>query len=224
MFWDLIKIVAPGIATVLLTAYIGNKIAQHWQLRSWILQQKIADKDQKYTELKSLYDDLDRIANRRLYRLRSLIWALKSREPKRIEDKTSDYAEIVAEWNEKVNSIFIRFVKTLRSGSSLYLTFEQTVFNPLVEIGGATEKAARTYRLNRQTNVPNSVWANYENRLDLVNRRLIEVMRDLYDELQKLKDGRFAIAEEIGELRGEFTDLSKVSSIRLIQAIFQPRY
>ena len=221
--WELIKAVAPAAVTVVLTAYVGSKIAQHWQLRSWILQQKITDRDQKYTELKSLYDDLDRIVNRRLYRLRTLIWALKREDKAVVEDKISAYAEIVAEWNEKLNSLFVRFVRNLSSGSFLFWRFEQEVSNPLIETGAVAEKATRAFRTGGKTGVSNSSWAQYEARLDLANHRLIEIMRDLYVELQKLKDGRFTIAEEVGELRGELTDLSKVSSIRLIQAIFQPR-
>jgi hypothetical protein len=219
MVWDLLKIITP----VLLTAYLGARLAQHWQMRSWILQQKVNDRDQRYSELKTLYDDLDRIANRRLYRLRLLIWALKKADKDKIEERITSYAEVVTEWNEKFNSIVIRSVRILESGSYLIWSFEQMVSKPLLEIGSIAEGATRNFRATGSTNVSNSQWVQHEKNLDSLNYHLIDHMRNIYIELQKLKEERFFIIED-GRLNREFTDLSKVSSIHLIKAIFQQRY
>lgn len=219
MVWDLLKIITP----VLLTAYLGARLAQHWQLRSWILQQKVNDREQRYSELKALYDDLDKIANRRLYRLRLLIWALKRGDKDLIEERIKSYGEVVTEWNEKFNSIVIRSVRILDTGSYLIWSFEQLVSKPLIEIGSVAETATRNFRTTGATKISNAQWSIYQQKLDTLNYHLIDHMRNIYIELQKLKDDRFSIIEE-GKMARETTDLSKVSSVHLVKAIFQQRY
>lgn len=55
------------IVSFVLTGLIGNRLAQAWQARNWLLQQRFLGQEKEYVELKELADEIASLLGVRIY-------------------------------------------------------------------------------------------------------------------------------------------------------------
>jgi hypothetical protein len=96
------------ILTFILTGLIGNFLAQQWQQRNWMNQQKLQGEEKHYFALTALWEELMNLASRRLWRMRRLMNALVEGDNQKIEERRNEYDAVLSEWNEKFQSMMVR--------------------------------------------------------------------------------------------------------------------
>lgn len=100
------------VAGVLLTGGVGGFFAHYFQLRSWENQRETTNRDLERSQAAAFYEEISSRFDRRLYRMKRVNWALRAvqrdAEPVRLDDAISAYDEILAEWNESINSTLAR--------------------------------------------------------------------------------------------------------------------
>ena len=91
------------LVTFLLTSIVGAKFAQRYQQRNWQHQKKISDQDAERRAAEVAFHEISKLMDKRLYRMRQLLWALNRNDKGRIKDKMSEYSVILYEWNDNNN-------------------------------------------------------------------------------------------------------------------------
>jgi hypothetical protein len=91
----------------LLTTVIGGYLGYLLQQRSWSHQHRVqaaADRREKAT---LLFDELSRLLDKRLYRMRRLYWSLLDDRPRQESEEArarmAAYVAILYEWNDSIN-------------------------------------------------------------------------------------------------------------------------
>jgi hypothetical protein len=91
----------------LLTTVIGSYLGYLLQQRSWSHQHRVqaaADRREKAT---LLFDELSRLLDKRLYRMRRLYWSLIDDRPRQESEEArarmAAYVAILYEWNDSIN-------------------------------------------------------------------------------------------------------------------------
>jgi hypothetical protein len=91
----------------LLTTVVGGYLGYLLQQRSWSHQHRVqaaADRREKAT---LLFDELSRLLDKRLYRMRRLYWSLTddrpSQESEEARARMAAYVAVLYEWNDSVN-------------------------------------------------------------------------------------------------------------------------
>jgi hypothetical protein len=67
--------------TFLLTGVVGNLLLQGWQQRNWLTQQRFLGEQKNYENLKELSEEIVRLSNLRLWKMRRLLNAVQSGWP-----------------------------------------------------------------------------------------------------------------------------------------------
>lgn len=75
------------LVTFLLTSVVGAKFAQRYQQRNWEHQKRISDQDAERKAAEVAFRDISKLMDKRLYRMRQLLWALNRDDSRRIADK-----------------------------------------------------------------------------------------------------------------------------------------
>jgi Rad3-related DNA helicase len=109
----------PIIIGFLLTTVLGGVLGFYFQNRTWDHQNKIQRAEQERLHMMQLneekrekalqiFDEVSRLMDKRLYRLRLLYWSLPaeegqaSRSPS-AESRFEDYRQVLFEWNDSIN-------------------------------------------------------------------------------------------------------------------------
>jgi hypothetical protein len=109
----------PVVAGFLLTTVIGGLLGFLLQNRSWEHQHKVLASEQERQrrlqiaeqerkEAVQIFDEISRLMDKRLYRLRLVYWSLKEesdpgkRSPA-AEERWKEYRQVLYEWNDSVN-------------------------------------------------------------------------------------------------------------------------
>jgi hypothetical protein len=88
----------------LLTTVFGGLLAYYFQNRAWRHQFKIRLLEAELTSATKLFEELSRLMDKRLYRMRQVHWKLKKPAPEEnIEEAMSGYREVLYEWNDALN-------------------------------------------------------------------------------------------------------------------------
>lgn len=100
------------VSGVLLTGGVGGLFAHYFQSRAWANQRETANRDQERRHALAFYEELSSLFDRRLYRMQRVNWALRSVQRDagraRLDDAVDAYEDILAEWNESINSTLAR--------------------------------------------------------------------------------------------------------------------
>jgi len=110
--------VIPDV-TVILTTLLAALLAYFFQNRSWNHQHQVQTAEQQY-QLRAqlmeqereravlIFDEVSRLMDKRLYRLRLLHWRLKSGHdgtgrPAETAERFEEYRQVLYEWNDSIN-------------------------------------------------------------------------------------------------------------------------
>jgi hypothetical protein len=99
---------APVITGSLLTIVLGGVLGFLFQNRSWDHQHKIQRAEQERERAVGVFDEVSRLMDKRLYRLKLVYWSLKdeSSQPGRsplAETRFEDYRRVLYDWNDSIN-------------------------------------------------------------------------------------------------------------------------
>lgn len=87
-----------------LTTVAGSFLSYRYQIRAWEREDLAQRKQDELARASVIFDDISKLLDRRLYRTRSVVWALKDRMPKSTVDQQREvYRVSLAEWNESLN-------------------------------------------------------------------------------------------------------------------------
>lgn len=97
----------PIVAGFLLTTVLGGLLATFLQNRSWSHQYAIQSAAKENEKAVEIFEEVSRLLDRRLYRMRRLYWALDAdglRPPSRqTQKRMDDYVTVLYEWNDSIN-------------------------------------------------------------------------------------------------------------------------
>lgn len=204
--------IATLLLTFVLTGVIGNRLLHAWQFRNWIKQQRFLGAEKEYLELKVLFDEIVRLAGRRLSRMQRLQGAL-GLEDEIVRRRLQEYDESLSEWNERLASFNVRLTILDTYDRALDLDQIQQYF---VASGIDLEKLVRI-KLGGQT-VPKQLRAALESRLNEIQGALFRFNR----EVLKAVEYSQAVTYHGVEVKFSRRTVRLFSSWHLIKALFVP--
>lgn len=206
---------APSLLTIILGGIIVNYLIYSLQVRNWLHQQRVLGDEKRYTSLTTLFADLSDSAGRRFARMSRLLDALSFDDLERIKTRLNDYDEALRDWNEKLNSLYVRLTTLL--GSSMSETLEDNIQKEFVAVGQIIETLTRQ-RLDGKKPGRKDI-ATVKNRLNELQGALIEFnemfLRRLREEHTNIYVGRKIPLTE--------SNLRCFSNWQLFKALFYPR-
>jgi hypothetical protein len=205
---DIIK----ALLAFVLTGVIGNSLIQRWQFRAWLQQQQFLGHEKEYIVLKDLSTELSRVMGARHYQMRRVISATHSLPIDEIELRVSEYTVTLKQWNEEINSYYVRL--TLYIDYERALSLERKIHKPFVSIGSKIERALRLRRKGQP--VPETEYATITRELDNLQAAIFRTNRDLLRDVEDIRR-RVYYGENI-PYSTRF--LKYFSTIELIKALF----
>lgn len=95
----------PIVAGFFLTTVIGGALGFFFQQRTWNHQHRVQVAERERVRAVQIFEEVSRILDKRLYRMRLLNWALTS-DPYAddlAKQRMAAYREVLIEWNDNIN-------------------------------------------------------------------------------------------------------------------------
>jgi hypothetical protein len=205
-----------AILTVVLsfvfTGLISARLAQSWQQRNWVRQQQFFGNEKNYIALRDLIADLVKLLGARHYRMRRLLSATCNMSDKEIEDRLSEYNNILIEWNDNLPSFL---VKLAAYGNLTYTySLENDLQATFQSLGARIENAVRRRRTGRPHDPGER--AKIESALNTLQGRIFKFNRSLLERLDRTRREIYFGQSIPYELRW----LEQFSITELIKAFF----
>lgn len=190
-----------GALLAAMTAVVAARLAhQNWQNQNW--EQR---RDERRTGALATVSTVSHLIDRRLYRQRKFLWALRSAKPDEIEAAREAYAIVVAEWMENLGrskaALWSDFDRTTM------IEFERDIHDSFARIGRSLEGSYRSgvaERLGRE-----------EADLNALGRTAYEFTANLMKRIN---------SEDISGLRGRwelsYDNWDNLSSSHLLSRLF----
>jgi hypothetical protein len=133
----------PVVVGFVLTTVVGGFLGSVFQRRSWNHQHSVQVMEQERERATQVFEELSRLMDKRLYRLRLLYWSLPA-EPVAggrtalSESRMDDYRQVLCEWNDGIN----RYLALLQRyfGESVRRKLDNEVGSSFVELGRKVEQ------------------------------------------------------------------------------------
>jgi hypothetical protein len=93
----------PQIVGFILFSIIGAILAARFQYRSWKRQWLVQEASRRIGAASSVYEEISHVVDKRIYRMKQLVYALQSGDPRRIEERRKEYREVLYQWNDNIN-------------------------------------------------------------------------------------------------------------------------
>ncbi|MFC6064399.1 hypothetical protein [Streptomyces ochraceiscleroticus] len=96
----------PVVTGFLLTTVLGGLLGFFFQRRTWAHQHRVQTQDQERKQAVLVFEEVSRLLDKRLYRLRLLYWSLTADtdvRSERSESHMDDYRQVLYEWNDSIN-------------------------------------------------------------------------------------------------------------------------
>jgi hypothetical protein len=202
------------ILTFVLTGLIGNFLAQQWQYRNWINQQKLQGEEKQYFALTALWEEAMNLASKRLWRMRRLLNALVDGDDEKIEQRRNEHDVVLSEWNEKFQSMIVRL--TLYASWELGQQLEAELQRSFVNKGSQLDRLTRA-RLATGT-LDRKLVADLRRGFDDLSRQVFVFNRNTLRVVQYQRTRTYYGVEV------EFTrsNLDRFRTWELLKALFKP--
>jgi hypothetical protein len=168
------------IISFVLISLVGNYLLSAYQYRAWVRQRRFEKKAESIQYLYDLFAELTSLMSKRRYAMLKLVYALRKNDKDRINNARIEYKKYLDEWNTKLNAFLIKVVFHLDEDEMMYL--EDHINADFVAIGQEIELCLRDAR-----NATNSRLASIENKLNSLNRDIINIIRDIYRKIHKIE-------------------------------------
>ncbi|MFI6536637.1 hypothetical protein ACIBHY_29595 [Nonomuraea sp. NPDC050547] len=96
----------PVVAGFLLTTVLGGVLGFFFQRRAWAHQHRVQTRDRDRERAVMVFEEVSRLLDKRLYRLRLLYWSLAGDTGTRSaksETRMEGYRQVLFEWNDSIN-------------------------------------------------------------------------------------------------------------------------
>jgi hypothetical protein len=134
----------------LLTSVLGGLLGCLFQRRTWSHQHDVQQRDQERQQALKTFEEVSRLLDRRLYRMRRLYWAarrwgvLGTGSRKELASAEAGYNEVLFEWNDNLNRT-LALVSTY-FGNELRGQLEDEIYERFAALGRALEEIVRMVR------------------------------------------------------------------------------
>ncbi|MFC5641620.1 hypothetical protein [Kitasatospora cinereorecta] len=102
----LVKELILLVVGFLLTTVLGGLLGFFFQQRTWAHQHRVQIQDHDRDRAVLVFEEISRLLDKRLYRLRLLYWSLAEdtdTRSERSESRMQDYRQVLYEWNDSIN-------------------------------------------------------------------------------------------------------------------------
>src|SRR6185503_2164958 len=82
-----------------LTSVIGGALGYYFQRRTWDANRRESER----SAAAAVFDDISRVMDERLYRMRLLYWGLRAGDEERVSAAMADYRATLVKWNDNLN-------------------------------------------------------------------------------------------------------------------------
>jgi hypothetical protein len=151
-----------------LTTVVGGILGYYFQRRTWEANHRESER----TAGASVFDDISRAMDERLYRMRLVYWGLKEGDDDRIEAAMDEYRSALIKWNDNLNrnlALVFRYF-----GRDVWAFLSGILYEEFAIIGRHLEDQ---YRHRRDPELP---FAD-AGRLYITGRRLQALSNDIYE-------------------------------------------
>jgi len=100
------------VSSFVLTTVLGGLLAYFFQRRSWDHQYRVQLDERERDRAISVFEEVSRLLDKRLYRMRLLFWSLTDEPPVEplpdtptVEDRMASYRDVLVEWNDGINRL-----------------------------------------------------------------------------------------------------------------------
>jgi hypothetical protein len=133
----------------LLTTVFGGALGYYFQNRAWRHQFHIRLLEAELASATKLFEELSRLMDKRLYRMRQVHWKLKQHASGEIvEEHMNGYRGILCEWNDALNRN-LALTETF-FGSDIKSVLEGSIYEEFSRIGQILEAGYLKVRDNRE--------------------------------------------------------------------------
>ncbi|MGB0085207.1 MAG: hypothetical protein WBP94_07540 [Rhodomicrobiaceae bacterium] len=178
------------VVTFLLVTLFGNYLLSAWQYRTWLRQRRFEAKSNLLNSLHDLYDDLVSLMSRRRYAMLKVVYALRQKNPDRVDAARAVYEKCLDEWNSKFNSLLIKVIFYLDTEE--FHKFEDEINSEFVDIGRHIDLCLR-----RSDNSTTARLADIEARLNYLNHKIINITRTIYGSINRAENREIFVDDKL---------------------------
>jgi Putative peptidoglycan binding domain len=149
-----------------LTTVVGGVLGFYFQRRTWDANRKESER----AAAASVFDEISRAMDERLYRMRLVYWGLKGGHEERIAEAMAEYRAALIKWNDSLNRNLALVYRYF--GQDVWAFLSEVVYEEFAIIGRHLEDR---YRHRRDTDPGSTA------RLHISGRRLQALSNDIYD-------------------------------------------
>ncbi|MVO90251.1 hypothetical protein GPA10_37250 [Streptomyces sp. p1417] len=138
------KELIPVVAGFLLTTVLGGLLGFFFERRTWAHQHYVQTQERGRGVL--VFEEVSRLLDKRLYRLRLLYWSLAADtdvRSERSESRMEDYGQVLYEWNDSINRNLALIQQYF--GIALRDRLDYRIGAAFVELGQAVEAMWRRF-------------------------------------------------------------------------------
>jgi hypothetical protein len=181
----------PVFVGFLLTTVLGGLLGTFLQRQSWSHQFRAQSEAQDLERATQVFEEVSRLLDRRLYRMRRLYWAMGAEpsSPTRAQasDRMEEYVTVVYEWNDGINRILALLERYF--GPPARDRFDNDIGGQVRRLGESLEAIWRSLGIGRpgpvEQNTPDLKSVNLNpafNRLaDAIYEYNVELIRAIQD-------------------------------------------
>jgi hypothetical protein len=185
-----------------LTTVVGGVLGFYYQRRTWDANRRESER----TAAASVFDDISRAMDERLYRMRLVYWSLKTGDEDRVAAAMNEYRAALVTWNDNLNRNLALVYRYF--GRDVWAFLSGTLYEEFAIIGRHLEDR---FRRRRDSNIRSTHAAH----LYVTGRRLQALSNDIYElnrfiiaMIQRGDVGLYFADGEKGEPRPWTRDLS----------------
>lgn len=128
----------PLVVGFLLTSVLGGLLGYLFQRRAWDNQHKVQQRDQDRQQALRTFEEVSRLLDKRLYRMRRMYWAARNRalgmgDEAELAFAQASYRDVLFEWNDNLNRT-LALVHTY-FGSQVREQLEEDIYEGFATLG-----------------------------------------------------------------------------------------
>ena len=151
-----------------LTTVLGGALGYYFQRRTWEANRRESERVAAAT----VFDEISRAMDERLYRMRLVYWALKAHDQGRIEGAMTEYRSVLTKWNDNLNRTLALAYRYF--GPDVWTFLTEVLYEEFAIVGRHLEARYR----HRGDPEPDP---GYQASLFISGRRLKALSNDIYN-------------------------------------------
>ena len=186
------KDLLPLFVGFVLTSVLGGLLGYTFQNRAWKNQQKAQQREQDRQQALRTFEEVSQLLDKRLYRMRRLYWAARSRalgtgDKAELTSALANYREVLVEWNDNLNRT-LALVHTY-FGSQVRERLEDEIYEGFATLGRGLDEIVRMVSAAEDKCIEVPTFGYLVHRL---GRRVYQLNVDMLELLEDDRIGRLA--------------------------------